>query len=100
MSTIDDRIAEARALAARFGPVAMNSAVPGREDFHKLSLLVLETFLWIKEHEEQQAEHVRLHRELDELLACYLSENRTAGPRRSVHDEILDLLKWSKQKAA
>ena len=50
--------------------------------------------------EEHQAEHVRLHRELDELLACYLSENKNAGPRRSVHDEILALLKWSKQKAA
>ena len=53
MSTIDDRIAEARALAARFGPVAMSSAVPGREDFHKLCILMREALLWIKQQDER-----------------------------------------------
>jgi len=40
-----------------------------------------------------QAEHVRLHRALDELVACYLSQRRT--PRTSIHDEIFELMKWA-----
>lgn len=43
--------------------------------------------------EGHQTEHVRLHRALDELLACYLSQRRT--PRTSIHDEICELMKWS-----
>jgi hypothetical protein len=43
--------------------------------------------------EEHQAEHVRLHRALDELLACYLSQRRI--PRTSIHDEIFELMKWA-----
>lgn len=43
--------------------------------------------------EEHQAEHVRLHRALDSLVACYLSQR--GEPRKSIHDEIFDLMKWS-----
>ena len=52
--------------------------------------------------EEHQAEHTRLHRALDELLACYLTEGflreDRGGKRVSIHDEILDLLRWSHEK--
>jgi hypothetical protein len=50
--------------------------------------------------EEHQQQHIRLHRALDELLACYLSENRGHGPelRTSIHDEIFALLQWSHAK--
>jgi len=48
--------------------------------------------------EEHQAQHVRLHRALDELLACYLSQR--GEPRTSVHDEIYALMKWSHQMIA
>lgn len=52
--------------------------------------------------EEHQAEHVRLHQALDELLACYLNEGfcrqDRGGKRASIHDEILDLMKWSHEK--
>lgn len=43
--------------------------------------------------EDHQAEHVRLHKAFDELLACYLSQRRE--PRTSIHDEIFALMKWS-----
>ena len=52
--------------------------------------------------EEHQAEHIRLHRAVDELLACYVSEGfvreDSGGKRRSIHDEILDLVRWSHEK--
>lgn len=54
--------------------------------------------------EEHQAQHVRLHLALDELLACYLSENIGLGLtightlRTSIHDEIYDLMRWSHEK--
>jgi hypothetical protein len=54
--------------------------------------------------EEHQAKHVQLHRALDELLACYVTENRdlSARPpthrRGSVHNQIVDLLQWAYEK--
>jgi hypothetical protein len=50
--------------------------------------------------EEHQQQHIRLHRALDELLACYLAENRGHAPelRTSIHDEIFALLQWSHAK--
>jgi hypothetical protein len=52
--------------------------------------------------EEHQIEHIRLHRALDELLACYLEEGfagEAAGmPRRSIYDDIVQLLTWAHQK--
>lgn len=53
--------------------------------------------------EEHQAEHIRLHRALDELLACYLSGNRFpigGFPvlRTSIHDDLFLFLKWSHDK--
>jgi hypothetical protein len=43
-----------------------------------------------------QAEHIELHRELDTLVARYLSRHCEPGePRTSIHDEIYDLMKWS-----
>lgn len=48
--------------------------------------------------EEHQAEHIRLHEQLDILLACYLAENRKEIGRTSIHDEIFSLLKWSVEK--
>lgn len=52
--------------------------------------------------EEHQAEHVRLHQEMRRLLSGYLAEgfNRKArgGQPSSVHDEILDLMRWSHGK--
>lgn len=45
--------------------------------------------------EEHQAEHIRLHRALDELLACYLSQKRK--PLTSINDPIIELLRWSHQ---
>lgn len=48
--------------------------------------------------EQHQALHVTLHREFDRLLACYLAENRFAGRRTSIHDEIFALMKWSHDK--
>jgi hypothetical protein len=44
--------------------------------------------------EEHQEVHRRLHKEFDELLACYLSENRH-GRRTSIHDEIFALMQWN-----
>lgn len=48
--------------------------------------------------EEHQAQHIRLHRAFDELLACYLSENRGRVMRTSIHDEIFALMQWSHRK--
>jgi len=52
--------------------------------------------------EEHQAEHFRLHRALDGLMACYLSEGfareDAGGERPSIHDEIFTLMKWSHEK--
>src|ERR1700722_10333779 len=52
--------------------------------------------------EEHKHLHRKLHHELDQLLACYLSEgfNREdrGGVRASIHDEILDLMQWSAEK--
>jgi hypothetical protein len=48
--------------------------------------------------EQHQAEHVRLHRAVDELLACYLTETRRDSGRGSVHNTILQLLTWSHEK--
>ena len=52
--------------------------------------------------EEHQAEHIRLHRATDQLLACYLAEGFVredrGGKRGSIHDEILDLIHWSHEK--
>jgi hypothetical protein len=51
--------------------------------------------------EEHQLEHVRLHRALDELIACYISENvgvAIGEQRASIHDEIYTLMKWSHRK--
>jgi hypothetical protein len=53
--------------------------------------------------EDHQAEHVRLHRALDELMACYLEEGfvreDSGGKRASIHDEIYSLMRWSHQKS-
>lgn len=49
--------------------------------------------------EEHQAAYVRLHHEFDELVACYLSENRYPELTTSIHDEIFDLMKWSHKKS-
>lgn len=51
--------------------------------------------------EKHQAEHARLHRALDELLACYLTENSGLnGSRRgSIYDEMVVVLKWAHEKA-
>jgi hypothetical protein len=53
--------------------------------------------------EDHQAEHVRLHRALDELMACYLEEGfvreDAGGKRASIHDEIYSLMRWSHQKS-
>lgn len=58
--------------------------------------------------EEHQEEHKRLHRALDGLLGCYLSENIKPIMRDlnvpqkaragSIHNPILDLLQWAHQK--
>ena len=48
--------------------------------------------------EEHQAEHIRLHRALDELLGCWISEERYPLRRRSIHNEILVLLTWAYEK--
>jgi len=59
--------------------------------------------------EEHQIEHIRLHRALDELLACYIEENCGRLPERildlppaarsgSIHNPILHLLEWAHQK--
>jgi hypothetical protein len=52
--------------------------------------------------EEHQAEHIRLHRALDELMACYLNEGfaceDAGGKRGSIHDEIFSLMKWGYEK--
>jgi hypothetical protein len=49
--------------------------------------------------EAHQAEHLRLHRALDELLGCYLAEGfASPDARRSIHDELLSLMKWSHEK--
>jgi hypothetical protein len=60
--------------------------------------------------EEHQVEHVRLHRALDELLACYIAENcgrlpeqildasLPSGRSGSIHNPILHLLEWAHQK--
>jgi hypothetical protein len=52
--------------------------------------------------EEHQIEHIRLHRALDELLACYLEEgfaSEAAGmQRRSIYDDIVQLLTWAHHK--
>lgn len=49
--------------------------------------------------EEHQAEHIRLHRALDELVACYLTENMAypgnGAPAGSIRNEILDLMQWA-----
>lgn len=43
--------------------------------------------------EEHQAEHKRLHRALDELLACFIQQ--AAG---SIRQPIIDLLSWAYTK--
>lgn len=52
--------------------------------------------------EEHQQEHKLLHRALDQLAACYLSEGFViedcGGQRHSIHDEIFSLMKWSHRK--
>ncbi len=53
--------------------------------------------------EEHQAEHVRLHRAMDELLGCYLQEGFArqdggAEGRYSIYDQIVSLMKWSHEK--
>jgi hypothetical protein len=52
--------------------------------------------------EEHQIEHIRLHRALDELLACYLEEGFAGEaalmPRRSIYDDIVQLLIWAHHK--
>ena len=50
--------------------------------------------------EQHQREHVRLHKALDELLACYFS-SKTHGLLRSAgtSDRLIDLMAWSHQKA-
>lgn len=53
---------------------------------------------------QNQEEHVRLHRALDELVACYLTQNmgmglpRTENGLGSVHNRIIDLMTWAHQK--
>lgn len=42
---------------------------------------------------EHRLEHIRLHRALDELVACYLSQQTES--RTSIHDEIYALMKWN-----
>jgi hypothetical protein len=51
--------------------------------------------------EEHQQEHQRLHRALDELLACYISETSSLGLKRggSIYNPILELLQWGHEKA-
>ena len=52
--------------------------------------------------EEHQQEHIRLHRALDELFACYLQEGfvreDAGGMRSSINDTIFSLLIWAHQK--
>lgn len=50
--------------------------------------------------EEHQAEHVRLHRALDELAACYFTENSSygTGKRVSIYDPLINMLGWAHQK--
>lgn len=49
--------------------------------------------------EEHRQEHVRLHNELDQLLACYLSDSASLiEGRRSIHDELIKFLQWSHEK--
>lgn len=48
--------------------------------------------------EEHQQEHIRLHRELDMLLACYLAENRWPVLHTSIHDDLFEFLRWSHEK--
>ena len=47
---------------------------------------------------EHQLRHVELHKMLDELVACYLSEREADEKIRSIHNEIYDLMKWSHKK--
>lgn len=55
--------------------------------------------------EEHRQEHIRLHRALDELLACYFSENMDVPlidtPGRTMvgtKSPLMDFLVWSHQK--
>lgn len=49
--------------------------------------------------EEHQAEHIRLHKSFDQLLACFMQDNREGTHiHASIHDQILDLLHWSYEK--
>jgi len=45
--------------------------------------------------EEHQSEHARLHRALDELLACWISESRDP---RFLNRAVGDLLSWAYEK--
>ena len=53
--------------------------------------------------EDHQQRHQELHRMLDELVACYLTEGfareDAGGKRASIHDEIFSLMKWSHEKS-
>lgn len=44
--------------------------------------------------EDHQIEHIRLHRALDQLMACFFTQN----PAGSIHSQILDLIHWSYEK--
>jgi hypothetical protein len=54
MTGIDDKIAEARELAAKFFPAIMNGAIPEREDFRKVCIMLREILEWIKIHDERR----------------------------------------------
>lgn len=48
--------------------------------------------------EEHQEEHKHLHRALDLLIACYISEHtRDFGPLEA-HNSLLGLMQWSYEK--
>lgn len=53
MTGIDDKLDEARNLAAKFFPVAMNGAIPEGEDFRKVCVMLREILEWIKVHDER-----------------------------------------------
>lgn len=46
--------------------------------------------------EQHQAEHIRLHQMLDQLVACYIVSHRFGLLNRaSIHDELVILMQWS-----
>jgi hypothetical protein len=48
--------------------------------------------------EEHQQDHIRLHRAIDELQACYRTEGFASGEPMSIYGHIVDLLEWSHRK--